>query len=177
MEQPELQTERIHEELHEHAQHSNSRFISGVALSSALIAALAAVTASMAGHYANDAMVEQIESTDKWAQYQAKSIKSTVVQTRIVVLEAIAKPVDEADREKLKDYDKDQKDIQEEAIKLKHESETHLKKHQTLSVGLTLYQVAIAVGAISALTRRPRFWFVSLAFAALATAFLILGLV
>jgi hypothetical protein len=45
-----------------------------------------------------------------------------------------------------------------------------------LSLGVTMFQVAIAVGAISVLTRRRNFWFASLAFGAVGVGFLGYGL-
>ena len=39
-----------------------------------------------------------------------------------------------------------------------------------------MFQVAIAVGAISVLTKRREFWFVSLVFGAIGVGFLIWGL-
>lgn len=177
MEAPELQTEKVTEHLHEHAHHEGSRFVSAVALSTALIAGLAAVTGALAGHHANEAMSQQIESADKWAQYQAKGIKASVLETRIVLLEAMEKPVREADREKLKDYkDKDQKEIADEAKSLEESSKRHLHKHERFAQSVTIYQLSIAIAAVSALTRRKNFWFAALGFAGLATVFLALGL-
>jgi len=38
-----------------------------------------------------------------------------------------------------------------------------------------MFQIAIAIAAISALTRKPRFWIVSLLFGAAGCAFLVLA--
>ena len=59
----------------------------------------------------------------------------------------------------------------------RRESLKHLREHVPLSRGLTMFQVAIAVGAISVLTRRREFWFVCLAFGVVGVGFLIWGLV
>jgi Domain of unknown function (DUF4337) len=40
---------------------------------------------------------------------------------------------------------------------------------------VTMFQIAIAVAAISALTKKRRFWIVSLVFGAVGCVFLILG--
>jgi hypothetical protein len=42
--------------------------------------------------------------------------------------------------------------------------------------GVTLFQIAIAIGAIAALTSRRRFWLVSLVFGAVGIVFLVQGL-
>src|ERR1700732_1079727 len=86
MEDPEVPTEHLHEEIHHHAEHSRESWILAVALSSALLAGFAAISALMAGHHANEAMLAQIESSDQWSYYQAKSIKQAQMATKIDLL-------------------------------------------------------------------------------------------
>jgi hypothetical protein len=43
MEQPEVPTEHLHEQMEHHAKHGGERWVLGVALSCALLAALAAI--------------------------------------------------------------------------------------------------------------------------------------
>src|SRR3984957_20238142 len=83
MEDPEVPTEHLHEEIHHHAEHTREKWVLGVALSSALLAGLAAVSSLLAGHHANEAMIEQIQSSDNWAFYQAKGIKSALLGSKI----------------------------------------------------------------------------------------------
>jgi hypothetical protein len=165
MEEPEVPTEHLQEEIEHHAGHpGRPRWTMGVALSSALLAGLAAVCSLLAGHHANEAMIEQIQSSDKWAYYQAKGIKAAVLGSKIELLEAEGKPIAEADRRKLSDYKKDQDGISGEATEKEHASEAHLAKHVIYARCVTLFQIAIAIGAISVLTDRRSFWLVSLAF-------------
>src|SRR5690349_24555158 len=91
MEGPEVPTEHLHEEIHHHAEHSRESWVLGVALSSALLAGLAAVAALMAGHHANEAMLSQIESSDQWSYFEAKSIKQAQIATKIYILFALGK--------------------------------------------------------------------------------------
>ncbi len=176
MEAPESQVEKVAEDLNEHAHHTGDRWIGKVALSSAILAALAAVTASLSGHFANDAMGEQIKATDQWALLQAKGIKLAVLETRIEMLESLGKPVSEKLIEKKKEYEEGKPEIQAEAALLEKESRQHLTRHERLAVSLAIFQVAIAVGAISALTKRPRFWVVSLGFGAVAVGMMVYGI-
>jgi hypothetical protein len=176
MEDPEVPTEHLTEEINHHATHTKVAWTMGVALSSALLAALAAVCSLMAGHHSNEAMIEQIQSSDKWAFYQAKGIKAAVLATKIDLLEAEGKKVSAKDRENVTRYKKEQEEIQAEAKEKEEASETHLLRHVTFARGVTLFQIAIAVGAISVLTSRRTFWFVSLAFGLLGVFFLAQGL-
>lgn len=175
-EEIEVPTEHLHEHMEHHAHASGERWVLGVALSSAFLAALAAVAALLAGHHANEAMIERIKSSDQWSYYQAKGIKASVLESKMELLKALKKPVSEEDKAKAEKYREEQKDIKEEATKAEESSEIHLSDHQTLAHSVTLFQVAIAVGAISALTRRKPFWFVSLGFGGIGLVFFILGL-
>src|SRR5664280_2289178 len=96
-----------------------------VALSTAIIAVFAALCSLMAGHHANEALIEQIQASDQWAYYQAKGIKSTVLESKIETLIALGKQTSAKDEEKVKSYKKEQKEI--EAV-----SYTHLRAHETV---------------------------------------------
>jgi hypothetical protein len=175
MEEPEVPTEHLHEEMEHHAHHGKAPWILGVALSSAFLAGLAAVCSLMAGHHANEAMIEQIQASDQWAFYQAKGIKAAVLGSKLELLEAEGRQVSGKDKEKLADYKKEQDDISTQAKEKEASSEEHLHKHVLFSRGVTVFQIAIAIGAIAALTSRRAFWFVSLAFGALGVVFLLQG--
>jgi hypothetical protein len=175
MEEIEVPTEHLHEHMEHHAEESKEKWVLGVALTSAFLAALAAVSSLMAGFHANEAMIERIKSSDQWSYYQAKGIKSAVLSSKLELLTSLKKSVSEEDKRKIEQYKDDQDKISEEAKKNEESSEDHLKHHETLAHSVTLFQVAIAVGAIAALTRRKIFWFVSMGFGAIGLVFFTLG--
>ena len=148
----------------------------GVALSSALLAGLAAVCSLLAGHHANEAMIEQMQSSDQWAYYQAKGIKAAVLSSKMELLEGEGKKASAKDREKLEQYKKDQDEITAIAKEKQEGSEAHLRSHVVYARGVTLFQIAIAIGAISVLIHKRAFWLVSLAFGALGVFFLVQGI-
>jgi Domain of unknown function (DUF4337) len=162
MEDPEVPTEHLHEEIHHHAEHSRERWPLGVALSSALLAGLAAVASLMAGHHSNEAMMSQIESSDQWSYYQSKSIKETAMTSKTELLDALGKAVPPTDKEKVAQYEREKEEIRKKAEDLEKEAQTHLRTHEVLASSVTMFQIAIAVGAISVLMRSRAFWLVSL---------------
>jgi hypothetical protein len=176
MEEPEVPLEEVHEHIEHHAHESKEPWIAIVALSTAILAALAAVCSLLAGDHANEAMVSQIKSSDQWSFYQAKGIKSGLVKTRMEILQALGHEPEKADEQKLKKYEEEQKDIKKEADDKQEEAASHLRQHVVLARGVTMFQIAIAVGAISVLTKRRMFWAVSLLFGAAGILFLIQGL-
>ncbi len=177
MEELEDQTEQVQEHVNHSAQHGGDRLTLWVALTAAFLAALAAVTNLMSGHHSNEAMVEQIRASDAWSHYQAKSIKATVLATKKDIFEAMGKKLPDESSGKLDQYHSDQEDISQQAKELEASSEHHLGRHLIFARGVTMFQVAIAIAAISALSRRRLFWYVSLGFGAVGLVFLIWGFI
>ena len=109
-------------------------------------------------------MLDQLRASDQWAYYQAKGIKSSILSSKLEMLQSIGKETTDADREKLAKYQEEQQEISKDAKEKQADSESHLSRHVVLSRGVTLFQIAISVAAISVLTKRRLFWFVGLAF-------------
>jgi hypothetical protein len=132
-----------------------------------LFAALAAIASLIAGGQANEAMAAQIRSSDRWSEYQAKSIKAHLLDDKIEVLAALGHPESAKDRADRQKYRAEKGELQELAEHMEWESEGHLLRHETMATAVTMFQVAIAMGAIAVLTRMRMFWFVSLTLGAI----------
>jgi hypothetical protein len=178
MEEIEVPTEHLHEEMHHRAEghgEDGGSFASAVALSSAITAVLAAIAALLAGANANEAMIDQIRASDKWAYYQAKGIKAGLLSSKMELLAEMGKTPRPKDEEKIVEYKKQQEETQKEAQELENESHGRFHRHEVFARGVTLFQVAIALAAISVLSRRRRFFFVSLGFVLVGVGFLVQG--
>ena len=167
--------ENLQEHIAERAHESEERWISRVALSTAILAAFAAVAALLAGGHVNEAMIAQIQSSDSWAFYQAKSIKAGVLGAKVDLLKAQGLAVTPADVEKLKGYGEDQDAIKEKAEEKERDSEAHLRTHESFARAVTMFQIAIAIAAIAVLTKRQHFWFCGLLFGAAGVVFFVLA--
>lgn len=172
MEEAEVPLEGLHEEIHHRAEHGGERWISWVALSTAILAVLAAIAGLLSGKHANEAMMSQIESSDQWAYYQAKGIKAAVLDAKI----SLSGAGTEEDKSKSERYQEEQKEIQKEANAKQDEAKSNFHQHEILARGVTMFQIAIAIAAISALTKKRRFWIVSLLFGLAGSVFLVQGL-
>ena len=111
------------------------------------------------GHHSNEALIEQIQASDQWAYYQAKGIKAAVLESKIETLQALSKQTSAKDEEKVKSYKKEQREIEEQAKEKERSSSIHLTAHNILAKAVTIFQIAIAVSAISVLTRRKWLWY------------------
>ena len=171
----ELPLEHAHETIEHHAHGSSEPWVMGVALTAALLAALAAITALNAEDKVTEAIVERMKASDQWSLYQAKSIKENLLQSKMAIQKSLGKSDDAEDSGNLSRYKAEKEEILVVAKKLEEESEKHLQEHVPFSRGLTMFQVAIAIGAISVLTKRREFWFVCLAFGLAGVAFFLRG--
>ena len=169
MEEAEVPLEHLHEEIHHHAEHGGPAWISWVALSTAILAVLAAIAGLLSGKHANEAMMSQIEVSNQWNHYQAKSIKASVLDAKMT----LTAEASEKDKEKAARYEEEQKEIKAEAEQTEEAAKTYFHKHEIFARSVTMFQIAIAIAAISALTRKRTFWFVSLAFGLVGVGFLV----
>src|SRR5262249_28811209 len=97
-EEPEVETEKLHEMIHEQLEHAGGALLRRVALTTALLAAIAALAAEQAGGTANEALALrteaaqlQAQASDQWAYYQAKGIKAEVREATANVWRAAGK--------------------------------------------------------------------------------------
>jgi Domain of unknown function (DUF4337) len=175
--EPEVPLESVHEEIHHQTEHSGEPWTLGVALSSALIAALAAVSSLNAGHHSDEALIEQMKATDQWAYYQAKGIKANILTSKMELQRTLGKESDQADEKRVRQYSAEQEEIKNEAQKAQEKSAAHIRSHNILARAVTFFQISIAIGAISVLTKRKWFWFVGLIGALIGTWFLVEGII
>jgi hypothetical protein len=147
-----------------------------VALSTALLAALAAVTALLSGMNANEALIDRVTSSDSWSEFQANSVKLSILEADADLIKLNDKPVPSRFTEKMNKYKGEKERL---SVKAKAEEESYrqrLERHENLARGVTMFQIAISIAAIAALTKRRWFWYMGLGFGAVGTGFLIYAL-
>jgi hypothetical protein len=171
MEEAEVPLEQLHEEIHHEAEHGHVSWISWVALSTALLAVLAAIAGLLSGKHANEAMMSQIDAADRWSYYQAKSIKAAVLDAKM----SLSASVNAQDKEKAAKYEEEEAEIMREAKHKEAEAKSNFHQHEIYARAVTMFQIAIAIAAISALTKRRPFWAVSLLFGVVGAVFLALA--
>jgi hypothetical protein len=177
MDEIEVPLEKVQEDTQHHAAHGAERWLSAGAVLSAVLAVFAALCALMAGHHANEAMIDQLRASDHWSHYQAKSIKATVLETRHEILRALKQPTPEEGKAKVEQYRADQEELLEQAKEREAESSRHLRIHGVLATAVTLFQVAIAITAIAVLVRRRALLGLSVVFGLVGLIFLVRGLI
>src|SRR6266704_1637724 len=151
MEEAEVPLEDLQEHVHHSAERSGEAWVSWVALSTAILAVLAAIASMLSGKHANEAMMSQIAAADQWSYYQSKSIKASVLDAKISLTNA----PNESDRAKAERYEKEE-EIKSEAEHKQTEAKTDFRRHEVFARGVAMFQIAIAIAAVSALTKKRR---------------------
>ena len=181
-ETPEIDTDRLREaiddeiELHEvgdnKIREEGGTLLRSIALTTAILAALAAVAALKAGADANEALILKTEAarlqnqaSDQWAYYQAKGLKAAVAEAAKNSWAALDKPAPAELTTQQERYAEDQrksKEAAEELEKRRDEKSTVadslMHHHEFFARSVALLQVSIALGAVAALTRKRPVW-------------------
>jgi len=190
-EDTEVETEKLHEAIHEELEREGSTFLHRVAMTTAVLAALAAVAALLAGATVNEALVLkteaarlQTEASDTWAHYQAREIKAAIQEAERQTWMAANRPVPAEITDKAQHYAAERETLEQTAHTLEQardeksrEADQLLHSHEHYAYGVTLFQIAIALGAIAALTRAQGIWFVSLIAGIGGIGFFVIGLI
>ncbi len=171
-EEIEVDTDKLHESIREELEKDGGRFLRRIALTTALLAVLAAIAALRAGGTVNHALLLRADATrlqaqesDQWAYYQSKGVKAAVQEAIQATWVAAGKEAPPEVAGRLARYEKEQEVIRGKALELEKEreakvaeSEHLLHRHHGYANAVALFQVAIALGAIAALTRSRVVW-------------------
>ena len=179
MEEIEIPTEHLHEEIQEKAEEQKEKWVLFVALSTAFMAVLAAVAGLLAGHHANEALVARVAASDQWNYYQAKTLKIEIDANTDKILHTL-NPATAGVADNSQDIArrmKEKEDIKEKAEDFEKESKAHLNKHVPLATAVTAFQIAIAISAIAILTKKRRLWYAGLLLTLGGIVFLLLGII
>lgn len=157
-----MPTEHLHEHIKEQAEENRGGWSMYAAVSTAIMAVFAALGSLTAGHHSNEALIAQIKSSDCWAHYQAKGIKYEIAESIILQHATANIEAPAAIKAKKEQYKTDQEELMKDAKEAENESAAHLKRHVTIALSVTLFQIAIAISAIAMLTKRAFLWYFSL---------------
>ncbi len=147
------------------AQHGGDSFTSRLAVLTAILSTVGAIFGYMGGHsqnaallYKNEAAIQKTSASNQWNYYQAKSNKQNLAELSVTLTTG-------EDQQKFKEaverYKKEKEEIKAEADKLEaaakeadHKSEAEMHVHERWALATTLLQIAIALAAITLLTRK-----------------------
>ena len=176
MPEDDLETNDLKEQLDKSAEDVRTGWLTYLALTTAIIAVLAAIASLESGTYSNSALLEkneavllQAKASDQWAYYQAKGIKRNISSAEADELQSLnaqtsAEARKEADRygTEQDEISKAAKDLEKQVTEHSEASEREMEHNHRFAYAVTTFQVAIALSAIAAITRRRMLWIVGL---------------
>lgn len=155
-----------HDHQVEHAtQHGGDEFTSRLAVLTAVLSTIGAIFGYMGGHsqnaallYKNEAAIQKTSASNQWNYYQAKSNKQNLAELSVTLTSGEAQ---EKFRQAIERYKKEKEEIKVDAEKLEgaakaadQKSEAEMHVHERWAMATTLLQVAIALAAITLLSRK-----------------------
>lgn len=160
-----------------------------VSLTMVVIAVTAAIATLKGGGFStrtlkdmNEATFNQAQASDQWSYFEAKSIKQNLYEIELDHLTA-ASPTNwdlvavVKMKAKVDKYDKDKADITAQAKKFEavrdaaRKNATSAAEHsRQMGLSITLFQIAIALGAMCLIVKKKPLWFASMILGALAAA-------
>ena len=156
---------------------AKEKWMGWLALSTAIMAVLAALTTLYMGKFSSRAIMNQGLESNEWAYYQAKSIKQHSFEMSSHALDlqyrsqndlppeiaedykkTLAKYSDE-----IKRYDAEKKAIKEKAESISKTKLTAQEMGGNFAYALIFLQIALMLASISSLTKRKYLWYIALA--------------
>ncbi len=147
------------------AQHGGDAFTSRIAVLTAVLSTVGAIFGYMGGHsqnaalmFKNEAAIQKTAASNQWNYYQAKSSKQNLAELSVTLTQGEARQKFE---QAIARYQQEKEAIKAEAEKLEaaskvaeEKSETEMHVHGRWALSTTLLQIAIALSAITLLTRK-----------------------
>lgn len=151
----------------EHATHhgGGDGFTARIAVLTAILSTIGAIFGYMGGHtqnaallFKNEAAIQKTSASNQWNYYQAKSNKQNLAELSITLTSG---ETAEKYRQEVLRYKKEKEEIKADAEKLEatakeadRKSEAEMHVHERWALATTLLQIAIALSAITLLTRK-----------------------
>ena len=147
------------------AQHGGDNFTSRLAVLTAVLSTVGAIFGYLGGHsqhaallYKNEASIVKTAASNQWNYYQAKSNKQNLAELSVVLTSGEAQQkfklaVDRYQLEKAEIKTQAEK-LEADVDKANKNSEMEMHVHERWALATTLLQIAIALAAITLLTRK-----------------------
>ena len=148
-----------------------------VSITISIMAVLVASVALLGHRTHTEELLRQSQASDRWAQYQAKSVRLHETQGFFDVVNIVAsldKERGAALREKyakeVDHYQSDKEDISKEAKDLEAERDLAGRKADRFDGGEAFLEIGLVICSITLLTKRRLFWFGGMLVGALGVA-------
>jgi hypothetical protein len=183
-EQFEQAQEHLEHAAHEHGgstSHTRAAIIIGI------MAAVLAITEFVAKDAQTDYLTNHIAASDTWAQYQAKSVRRTILTAQADLLESMPATSDPAVKKRIADARANaermrsepgadgMEQLAEKAHEQEHDRDHAMHRNHMLEIASGGLQIAIVLASISVVINLPAFMLVSVLVGGASTIYALLG--
>jgi hypothetical protein len=183
-EQFEQAQEHLEHAAHEHGgstSHTRAAIIIGI------MAAVLAITEFVAKDAQTDYLTNHIAASDTWAQYQAKSVRRTILTAQADLLESMPATSDPAVKKRIADARANaermrsepgadgMEQLAEKAHEQEHERDHAMHRNHMLEIASGGLQIAIVLASISVVINLPAFMLVSVLVGGASAIYALLG--
>jgi uncharacterized membrane protein len=158
------------------AEGKQENWITWVALTTAIMAVLAAVTTLYVGKYSSRAVLLQGQESNQWAYYQAKSIKGYLYEVQQNEMELLllqpkvpsavsgrCQKITDEYAKSIKRYEAEKAEIKTKAEKLARDKQLAQDMAGNFGYSLIFLQIAIMLSSLSAITKKKPLWYFGMA--------------
>jgi Domain of unknown function (DUF4337) len=183
-EQFEQAQEHLEHAAHEHGgstSHTRAAIIIGI------MAAVLAITEFVAKDAQTDYLTNHIAASDTWAQYQAKSVRRTILIAQADLLESMPATSDPAVKKRIADARANaermrsepgadgMEQLAEKAQEQEHDRDHAMNRYHMLEIASGGLQIAIVLASISVVINLPAFMLVSVLVGGASAIYALLG--
>ena len=171
-----MEPTEIREEVKEELEYEEKKqkWINYLALTTVLLAVGATLSSFKLEHFSVDSILKQAQASDQWAFYQSKSLKGYLYELQKEKIELELKSVEknspdligefnqriESYGNQVKKYEKEKKDIMQDAKHLEHERDEAQERREIYGLAIIFFQMGILLCSIAALMRKKYIWMV-----------------
>ena len=163
-------------------EHGDSPFLVPVSVTISTLAVLVAGVTLLSHRAHTEELLRQSQAANKWAQYQAKSVRLHTTEKASDVIDVVAalnKEKGEAAQKKyeaeLEHYKSDKEDVSKEARDLETERDLAGRRADRFDGGEALLEVGLVICSLTLLTKRRIFWLGGMVIAAGGVAMALTG--
>jgi hypothetical protein len=138
-----------------------------VALTTLVMALLAALGALLAGRTANEALLGRTAEIIEMSRLEGDRLSVETLKSKHEILLALGETPDQAEVKRIKAFEAEMRELDTEAACEEALALSSASAHQILAIGVTMLSLGITLGGMAIVVERKYLWYVGLVFGAL----------
>jgi hypothetical protein len=143
------------------------RWHNRVALTTLVMALLAALGALLAGTTANEALLDRTEEIIEMSRLKGDRLQAETLKSKHEILLALGETPDQAEMERVEAFETEMRELEAEGAREEALTLSSTSAHQVFAIGVTLLSLGITLGGMAVVVERKLLWYVGLLFGAL----------